>query len=268
MPANAGSASRWGPLFGMRASAWADTWEGPGGWGTLPYRHVLERADVRAGIRVLDCGCGAGRFARMAADRGASVAGIDASAELIAIASERSKEGDFRVGDIEALPWDDDSFDLVTGFSAFQFADDKVQALREAGRVTRGAVVVVIPTRAAESGVSAVFRPVFPLLPDAELRSLAASGMFALSEPGKLEEVLGVAALTALEDSEIECPIAFEDIDTAERAFIGAGPTQLAIRHSDEATIAETIRAALGQFVDAGGRVVLPAWYRAVTAQA
>jgi hypothetical protein len=129
-------------------------------------------------------------------------------------------------------------------------------------------VVVVIPTRAAESGVSAVFRPVFPLLPDAELRSLAASGMFALSEPGKLEEVLGVAALTALEDSEIECPIAFEDIDTAERAFIGAGPTQLAIRHSDEATIAETIRAALGQFVDAGGRVVLPAWYRAVTAQA
>ena len=143
MPANAGSASRWGPLFGMRASAWADTWEGPGGWGTLPYQHALERADVRPGIRVLDCGCGAGRFARMAADRGASVAGIDASAELIAIASERTKEGDFRVGDIEALPWDDDSFDLVTGFSAFQFADDKVQALREAGRVTRGTVVVV-----------------------------------------------------------------------------------------------------------------------------
>jgi predicted TPR repeat methyltransferase len=38
---------------------------------------------------LLDCGCGAGRFARMAADRGASVAGIDASAELIEIAAAR-----------------------------------------------------------------------------------------------------------------------------------------------------------------------------------
>ena len=62
-----GSATRWGPLFGGRARDWAETWEGPRGWGTPVYEHVL------------DCGCGAGRFARMPADRGASVAGIDAA---------------------------------------------------------------------------------------------------------------------------------------------------------------------------------------------
>ncbi len=150
-----GSATRWGPLFGARARDWAETWEGPGGWGTPVYQHVLDRAQIGSGTRVLDCGCGAGRFARMAANRGAIVAGIDAAGELIAIAAQRTPEGDFRVGDLEALPWADDSFDVVTGFSAFQFADDHTLALTEARRVSRGPVAVVIPTRVADSGIAA-----------------------------------------------------------------------------------------------------------------
>ena len=262
-----GSATRWGSLFGARAAAWAETWEGPAGWGTPVYEHVLDRAEIGMGVRVLDCGCGAGRFTRMAADRGASVAGIDASAELIAIAGSRVPEGDFRAGDIEALPWVDDSFDVVTGFSAFQFADDKVRALREAWRVSLGPVVVVVPTRVPESGITAVFKPVFPLFAPEALETMKGSGMFALSEPGKLEDVLATADLTPFEDKEIECPIGFADAESAERAFLGAGPTQLAIANSGEAAVAEAIRAALESFTDPDGGVVLPAWYRAVLAQ-
>jgi ubiquinone/menaquinone biosynthesis C-methylase UbiE len=259
-----GSATRWGPLFGAQATAWAETWEGPSGWGTPVYEHVLARAEITQGTSVLDCGCGAGRFARMAADRGASVAGIDASEELIEIAAERAPEGDLRTGDIEALPWEDDSFDVVTGFSAFQFADDKVRALTEAARVSRGAVVVVIPTRAPESGITSVFTPVFPLFAGETLESMKQSGMFALSEPGRLEEVLAKADLTTYDDEEIECPIIFEDVKAAERAFMGSGPMQLAIRHAGEPKVAETVRAALAPLTDSGGRVVLAAWYRAV----
>jgi SAM-dependent methyltransferase len=263
-----GSATRWGPLFGARAVAWAETWEGPAGWGTPVYEHVLERAEISSGSRVLDCGCGAGRFARMAADRGASVAGMDASAELIEIAAERVPEGDFRAGDIEALPWQDNSFNLVTGFSAFQFADHKVRALREARRVSRGFVAVVIPTRVPESGIAAVFKPVFPLFAEDALASLKESGMFALSEPGKLEAVLGAAVLAPYEDEEIECPIVFEAVGAAELAFMGAGPTQLAIANSGEARVAEVIRSALDPFTGSDGRVLLPAWYRTVLAHA
>jgi SAM-dependent methyltransferase len=135
-----GSATRWGPLFGGRARDWAETWEGPQGWGIPLYRHILDRAQIGPGTSVLDCGCGAGRFAQMAADRGASVAGIDAAGELVEIAAERTPGGDFRVGDLEALPWPENSFDVVTGFSSFQFADDKVRALAEARRVSRGTV--------------------------------------------------------------------------------------------------------------------------------
>ena len=183
----------------------------PPAGGHRVYEHVLKRAEIGSDSRVLDCGCGAGRFARMATDRGASVAGIDAAAELIEVAAERVPEGDFRVGDIEALPWEDDSFDLVTGFSTFQFADDKVQALREARRVSRRSVAAVIPTRVPESGIAAVFKPVFPLFAEDALASLKESGMFALSEPGKLDAVLAAARLTPYNDEEIECPIIFED---------------------------------------------------------
>lgn len=263
-----GSATRWGPLFGVRAGAWAETWEGSAGWGTPVYEHVLERAEIGSGSRVLDCGCGAGRFARMASDRGASVAGIDAAAELVVIAAERVPEGEFRVGEIEALPWENDSFDLVTGFSAFQFADDKVRALEEARRASRGSVAVVIPTRVPESGISAVFKPVFPLFAEDALASLKESGMFALSEPGMLEDVLSAARLMAYEDDELECPIVFKDVGAAELAFMGAGPTQLAIANSGEARVAATLRSSLEPFTEADGRVLLPAWYRAVLAQA
>jgi hypothetical protein len=59
-----GSASRWGPHFGAQAAAWGETWEGPAGWGAPVYEHVLSRAEIGVGVRVLDCDCGAGRFAR------------------------------------------------------------------------------------------------------------------------------------------------------------------------------------------------------------
>jgi SAM-dependent methyltransferase len=261
-----GSATRWGPLFGSHARDWAETWEGAGGWGTPVYRHVLDRAVIGPGTRVLDCGCGAGRFARMAADRGAIVAGIDAADTLIEIASERTPDGDFRVGDVEALPWPDDSFDVVTGFSAFQFADDKRRALTEARRVSRGPVAVVIPTRVPESGIAAVFKPLFPLFPPEALESMKQSGMFALSEPGKLDDLLAAAALAAQDDTEIECPVVFDDGETAARAFVGAGPMALAVRHSGEQAVAHAVHDALAPFTGADGRVTLAAWYRAVIA--
>jgi hypothetical protein len=204
----------------------------------------------------------------MAADRGASVAGIDAAERLIEIAAEHTPEGDFRVGDLEALPWLEDSFDVVTGFSAFQFADDKVRALTEARRVSRGPVAVVIPSRVSESGITAVFKPLFPFFPSETLESMKHSGMFALSEPGKLEEVLAAADLTVNEDDEIESLVVFDDAAGAVRTFVGAGPTALAIGHSGELAVAQVVREALGPFTGTDGRVTLPTWYRVVLARA
>ncbi|WP_170309111.1 class I SAM-dependent methyltransferase [Pseudonocardia hierapolitana] len=231
------------------------------------YEHVLGRAEIGPGKKVLDCGCGAGRFARMAADRGARVAGIDAAQQLVAIAAKRVPGGDFRTGDLEALPWPDDAVDVATGFSSFQFADDKIRALIEAGRVSRDLVVVVIPARVPESGIAAVFKPLFPLFPPEALESMKHSGMFALSQPGELDDLLAATGLVVHDDDEVDCRVRFDDTDTAVRALIGAGPTQLAIHRSGAHTVAQAMHEALTPFIEPGGRVTLPAWFRAVIAR-
>jgi SAM-dependent methyltransferase len=99
------------------------------------YEHVFDAAGVTSGTRVLDIGCGPGLAAQVASERGALVAGLDAAEASIRIARERTPDGDFRVGDMQHLPWPDRSFDVVTGFNAFQFADDTQQTLAEAKRV-------------------------------------------------------------------------------------------------------------------------------------
>jgi SAM-dependent methyltransferase len=262
-----GSARRWGRLFGARARDWAETWEGPGGWGSSIYQHVLDRAKLGPGTSVLDCGCGAGRFLHLAANRGAEVAGLDAAAALIEIAAEETPEGDFRVGDLEALPWADDSFEVVTGFSSFQFADDKTRALAEARRVSRRHVVVVIPTRVPEAGITQVFQPLFPLFPTDALEVMKQSGMFALSESGKLDEVLAAAGLSPCEDDDVESLTTFKNADAAVRAFVSAGPTALAIGHSGQAAVAEALQGALRAFTDSEGGVKLRGWYRVVISE-
>ena len=153
---------------------------------------------------------------------------------------------------------------VVTGFSSFQFADDKIRALSEAQRVSRDLVVVVIPTRVPESGITSVFVPLFPLFPADALAAMKDSGMFALSEPGRLDALLSTVGLAVQHDDEIECPVVFQDTKDAVRAFTGSGPMQLAIMESGERTVSEAVRQALTPYTRPDGRVTLPAWYRAV----
>jgi len=108
------------------------------------YESVLEELPIRAGTRLLDVGCGAGLFMRLAAQRGAAVAGIDADAAFVERARERVPSADIIVGDMHTLPYDDECFDVVTGFDAFQLASHPGRALRKAGRVARPGAPVVI----------------------------------------------------------------------------------------------------------------------------
>src|SRR6201993_2050168 len=125
-----GSAERWGRLWGARPADWALSED----LQTPTYEEALRRVALAPGQRVLDVGCGVGSFLQLVAGRGAQPFGLDASEALIEFARPRLPAAEFRVGEMEALPYDDDTFDLVTGFNAFFFADDFLAALREAGR--------------------------------------------------------------------------------------------------------------------------------------
>src|SRR5690242_20304795 len=110
------------------------------------YEAVLARVQVGPARRVLDVGCATGVFLKMCAERGATVAGLDITPALVAHARRRVPAADLRVGDLQQLPYPDDTFDLVTGFGSFFYAADVSVALREAARVTRpgGAVAVQV----------------------------------------------------------------------------------------------------------------------------
>ena len=112
--------------------------------GCPPTRRRSAAPASAPGQTVLDVGCGSGVFLRAAADHGATVCGLDASAALLEIARERVPEADLCQGDLQQLPYVDDSFDAVCGFNSFFFADDMVAALREAGRVAKPGAPVVI----------------------------------------------------------------------------------------------------------------------------
>lgn len=73
---------------------------------------LLDAAEVRSGAKVLDAGCGPGNLAAAAAERGASVVGIDMSDGMIALAKRRHPHVDFRQADAEHLPFSDGTFDV------------------------------------------------------------------------------------------------------------------------------------------------------------
>jgi ubiquinone/menaquinone biosynthesis C-methylase UbiE len=241
-------AERQSDLWTERARDWADVMEGWSGWGIPVYRHVLERVTVGRGTNLLDVGCGAGRFSRIAADRGATVSGLDATASFVEIARERVPDGDFRVGDMEDLPWADDSFDVVTGFNSFFIADDMVSALREARRVARpGASVAMTvfgrPERCQSTTVFASLRQLMP--PSGNGAAKEAEEGPGLHEDGTLETRATDAGLSPKEAGYLEFAEEYPDLETMLRGYLAAPPFVRAARAAGE----EAVRAALTEAI-------------------
>jgi ubiquinone/menaquinone biosynthesis C-methylase UbiE len=161
-----GSAKRWGPLWGARPADWALSEDQQ----TPTYEAALDRVDLQPGQVVLDIGCGVGAFLRLVVERGARAFGIDASRALIDLARTRLPHADLRVGEMEQLPYQDDSFDLVTGFNSLFFANDIAGAMREAGRVAKPGASVVIQVWGPHQkndleAMKEIARPFFPPTP-------------------------------------------------------------------------------------------------------
>ena len=102
---------------------------------------LIEALDVHSTERVLDVATGSGNAALAAARRGCDVIGIDYVPSLIDRAQRRADaEGlaiEFVVGDAEALPFDDASFDVVSSVFGAMFAPNQERTAGELARVAR-----------------------------------------------------------------------------------------------------------------------------------
>ena len=111
---------------------------------------------------VLDVGTGTGRAAIALARRGALVTGLDASAEMLAVAHRRSREAGvdvtFLPGDAHHLAFDDRSFDAVICLRVLMHTPDWRQSLGELCRVARSRVVFDYPALWSVAALQAAFR--------------------------------------------------------------------------------------------------------------
>lgn len=252
-----------GRLWGVRARDWADFQEGT----VRPvFEAVLERAGVGPGTRYLDAGCGSGMAAQMAAARGAAVFGVDAAEAMLAIARARVPAGDFREGDLEELPFADESFDVVTGFNSVQYASNPVAALREATRVTKWGGAIVIMTFGNPEGmeVVALLTALAPHLPPPPP---GAPGPFALSDETMLRQFAIDAGLQPVEIFDVDSPWIYADQSAAMRGLTSTGNVLRALEQLDEKVVDDAYAKALAPFRQPDGSYRASAWFRCLLAR-
>jgi SAM-dependent methyltransferase len=205
------------------------------------YVALHHRLGVDTGDRLLDMACGSGLAIELARLRGASCAGIDASARLVAVARDRNPGSDIRVGDMNALPWGPDSFDVVTSFRGIWGTTPNAVAeihrvLRPGGR----AGITVWGHLKASPGVWALAP--FRLAATEKVDNQAV--MVSLGRPGAGEKLLESYGFTGIERLDVAFAWEFADPELYARALAATGPAYEAIQNVGEA---EFHRAAVSQ---------------------
>ena len=246
--------------LGARALEWAYLFE--------PYARpanevVLDQLGVREGTRLCDVACGSGLAANAASRRGASVAGLDASAALIGLASTRTPEGDFRVGDMFVLPFDDDSFDVVTSFNGIWNGCEG--ALGEVRRVLigDGRFGMTFWGPFDRVGLLPYFLKIIELSP--------ASHQAATMEIGETqlvaEEMLRSTGFRLLGHGTVEVVNEWPDVATAVRALAAAGPAVPAIEAVGYDAFCDELREVIAPLHDPVDGVRIPSELGWVTAR-
>jgi SAM-dependent methyltransferase len=253
-----------GRLWGARARDWAELQEPM----TRPvYDVVFERIGVGTQTNYLDVGCGSGLAAQLAAERGAKVFGVDAAENLLAIAQSRVPSGQFRVADLEELPFTEKTFNLVTGFNSFQYAANPDAALAQAKRVTKpgGAVVIVtwgkpegMPAATLIGALKALVPPVPPGTP----------GPFALSDEYALREFATKAGLEPVEVVDVDTPFQYADLSTALRGLTSSGNAIRVAEISNDEAVRKAYTEALQQFRELDGSYRIGASFRCLFTRA
>jgi SAM-dependent methyltransferase len=149
-------------------------------WATGDYPQVARRIESVAellaqrvgagpGVRMLDVATGSGNVALAGARAGAEVTGLDLTPELLEAARGRAADGGLDVrfveGDAEDLPFDGDSFDVVTSCFGVMFAPRHHQAAAELTRVARPGGTVGVTAWTPDGLIGRTFKVVGSFMP-------------------------------------------------------------------------------------------------------
>jgi SAM-dependent methyltransferase len=219
---------------------------------------VLDVADVRAGHRVLDVGCGTGVLARAALGRvgtNGHVAGLDPNDGMLAVARRAEPGIEWHTGPAERMPFSDHSFDRTVSQFALMFFTDATAALREVHRVTtpNGQVAIAVwdqlDNNRGYARLAALIEELFG--------SDAADAIRVPFHMGDPELIVGLATAAASEPSVTRHPgvARFESLEHWLHTEIRGWTLADTIDHDGFATLLDAAHDQLSDLVE-GGRVV------------
>jgi len=157
------------------------------------FNKAIDRLQVRAwtktlnycslpqGARVLDVGCGTGRWVRRLKEHGLFVVGIDQSSDMLSLARKRGTLSPMVSGEVQNLPFRDESFECVSAVTVIQHIppQEQVRAISEMVRVLRPGGYLLLIELIRGHGLH-----VFSRLPDDWVRQVSTLGVSLVSWRG------------------------------------------------------------------------------------
>jgi ubiquinone/menaquinone biosynthesis C-methylase UbiE len=193
---------------------------------------VVELAELRPGLRVVDIACGTGLVARLAAEAvgvDGHVAALDLNPGMLAVAAELptvdGAEIEWVEGTAQVLPFAEASFDVVCCQLGLQFFPDREGALREMKRVLvpGGRVVVMVWREIDRAPGFAVLAAVLGRTISSDAEALMRAP-FALSDAGELSGLLEAAGLCDCAIHAETGNVRFASVAMFVRSYIGGSP--------------------------------------------
>ena len=214
---------------------------------------LLDAVGAGPGMRLLDLATGPGYVAGRAVARGAEAVGLDRSEAMLEFARQHVPGVEFVRGDVTDVPFDDGSFDAVTGAFLLLHLGEPERAGEEAARVLvpGGAVAFTVwdvPARGRWLGVLVDAIGDVGVSPSSAVPE--GPPFFRFADDGELTELLTGAGLTDPLMQTVELALAVGSADELWNGLIAGAVRTRAVVHAQSDDVQHAIRARFDELLD------------------